>query len=135
MFAAFKPQMKSMLFWPIYLMRRLSLAITTVVFRDYQGLQITLVTIASLLMINYGFKVQPFEIPVDNFLLIFNESIVLVCTLHLHMFSLGSENVEFINNVGWSYAAMIFLQVIVNLGIKAIGAGIKVFMFLKKKYL
>ena len=67
-------------------------------------------------MLLYFIFARPSVDPIENYLLIFNEFIVLICTLHLYLFSLGDENIDFINNVGWSYAGMIILQIIVNLG-------------------
>ena len=84
-------------------------------------------------MLLYFIFVRPTDDPIENFLLIFNESIVFICTLHLYMFSLGNENMQSINNVGWSYAALIMLKVVVNIGCKIFQLAKSLIKFIKTK--
>jgi len=72
MFADLKLNRGALAFWPVFLVRRLLLAMTVTFMKDFPGLQLLCLVCQSSGMVSY-FLTQPFETGIDNFLLIFNE--------------------------------------------------------------
>ena len=72
MFADLKLKRSALAFWPVFLLRRLLLAMTVTLLKDFQGLQLLSLVCLSSGMVSY-LMTQPFEIGTENFLLIFNE--------------------------------------------------------------
>jgi hypothetical protein len=72
MFADLKLKRGALAFWPVFLLRRIFLAMTVTFMKDFQGLQLLSLACQSSGMIRY-LLTQPFESGIENFLLIFNE--------------------------------------------------------------
>jgi hypothetical protein len=75
------------MFWSLFILRRASLSLICVFFKDYQAIQIQLLIMQSVAMFYYLAKYQPFESIVENFLLVFNESIIITAVYHMMVFS------------------------------------------------
>ena len=72
MFTDLRKNRLALTFWPVFLFRRLLLALTVTVLKDFQGLQLLSLFCQSSIMIRY-LMTHPFESKIENFLLIFNE--------------------------------------------------------------
>ena len=77
----------ALLFWAIFMIRRLIVSFIVVFLRDYQSMQLNVLVIEHFLMAGYILMVRPFESNTDNRQVMINEIISLSSTLHLFVFS------------------------------------------------
>lgn len=66
-------------------------------------------------MLGYFLRVTPFEIDVENFLLVFNECVILTSIGHMFAFSKGFTLETPVKvTAGWTFVFLILSQVVVN---------------------
>lgn len=66
-------------------------------------------------MLGYFLKVTPFEIGIENFLLVFNELVILTSIGHMFAFSQGFQLETSIKvGAGWTFDFLIAIQIVVN---------------------
>jgi hypothetical protein len=84
----------ALLFNVIYMLRRLLIAVTATMLKDYSFFQVQAVVLHSVAVIIYTAWVRPFELPLMNTMEIFNEVCILLATCHLFVFTAFVEQPE-----------------------------------------
>ncbi len=95
--------------------------------------------IQSFIMLEYVLRVRPFESPVENFLLVFNELTVIAAVCHMIVFSdaySGSTSIspELKSKAGWTFCYLILSQIVVNLTLYLSEATYKVYRILRRQW-
>ena len=121
-------------YWSVFLIRRCSLSLIIVHFRDSTSFQFHSLLIQSMMMLMYVTKYKIFVSNIENFLLIFNEIMIIVAILHMIIFSDAFNlTVQQKNIAGWTFNAIILLLVIVNLVLYAYEVSAMIFKIIKNK--
>ncbi|TNV74823.1 hypothetical protein FGO68_gene10275 [Halteria grandinella] len=122
-----------LLYYPIFIFRRFSAALTIVLLQDNASAQINLLLILSLVMLYYMIAVRPFRERLLNYLEIMNEVFVLCSSYHLLIFTdwVGEPNFQYL--MGWSLNLLLILQFLLNSAIFI--AQLAAFMYMNLKSL
>ena len=115
LFFGLKPyQISAAPFFFIHVLRRIIFVAVAMYFFEYPWLQVFLYMLQSLGMAWYLIAKRPFLLPVQNYLEIFNELVVLVAAYHMTI--IMSENVtrDMRELVGRSLVVFITAMIIVN---------------------
>ena len=75
--------------------------------------------LSSFIMLSYAVLVLPFDCKIENFLLIFNEIVIITAIGHMIVFSdsFSSVSTQVKINAGWTFDFLILIQIIVNLSL------------------
>jgi hypothetical protein len=76
------------------MLRRLLIAVTATMVKDYSFFQVQAVVLHSLAVIIYTAWVRPFELPLMNTMEIFNEVCILLASCHLFVFTAFVDSPE-----------------------------------------
>ena len=87
----------------------------------------------SQVMLSYVTIVRPFINSWDNILLIINELAVLIAIFHILVFTNFQDSSDDLKNtVGWSFVALIVLQISANLLIAFLRVAIQGYLAIKR---
>jgi uncharacterized protein YhhL (DUF1145 family) len=122
----------------LYMLRRLLITFVATILKQDPYLQVQLIVLHSVFMIIYLTYVKPFELPLLNYLEIFNEYSILLATYHLFCFTGFVPDPEYQYQMGWSIIVFTILNMAVNVFImlyKTIMSLKIAFFKIKRKYL
>jgi hypothetical protein len=99
------------------MLRRLFIAVIATQFSQNPFFQIQAIVIHCILVLLYTAWVRPFELPVMNYMEIFNEFCVLAAASHLFLFTDFVEDPKMQYIMGWSIIGVSILNMVANIGL------------------
>lgn len=104
----------SLIYYPLFMFRRLALISIALFVVDYSSLQIIAFVIISHLWMAYISAAQPFWDWNANAFEIFSELCLYIAGMHAMAFLLTNDNFEMQTIAGWSYTFFISLHVVIS---------------------
>ena len=97
-----------------FLIRRIILACTIVFCDNHTYVQLFLQIGFSIFITDFFSRVRPLEEPILNYMEIYNELTILICSYLMLCFSELVENANQRIEIGWTYIMIVSLNILIN---------------------
>jgi len=123
----------ALLFYVIFMARRLFFALAIVYLGDYQILQVNIFMFGSIAISMFLWRIKPFAIQAINYLEILNESSILVSGYLLNSCTDYNSNYQLKYSLGWIMIILSVLNIAINLSLNLYFTVKRVIQIIRKK--
>jgi hypothetical protein len=123
---------ETLLFYPVFCARRILFCIAAFGMHEIPAQQVQFLMYINLAVFMYKVYFKPLEWRLQNYIDLFNEATICVCTMHLLFFTDWVADLEVRYAYGWSMIVIMCINFLVNAIVVLWFAGKKLYLLMSK---